>query len=239
MKKLSSALLAAGILAGSVIVTAGPAHAGSDKIAICHATSAANGHYNLIEISKDGVANGHAGADHQDGRDIIPAYSWVEDGVRHYFEGQNLDKVGLIATGCAEPKQAEPIVAEINPPTYIPAACARPEFPYGQVVVPAADGEGVVGHTEPVLSADKTQWSTQYTLAADTAEYDWSWPAGQTGLFTFDVVPLTADPQYVVDSKTGVGGCELANTGAGDLLPLVGAAAVIGAAGVYLRRRFA
>lgn len=244
MKKLSSALLAAGIVAGSAVALAAPAHAGSDKVEICHATSAANGHYNLIEVDKNAVVKqGHD--QHQDGRDIIPAFSYVEDGVRLYFDGKNLDKLDILANGCVVPPAGpEPVTAEINPPTYIPASCARPDYPFGTVVVPEADGEGVVGHIGPTLNPEATEWTVEYILAADTAETDWSWPAMENGKFAFDVVPLTADPNYVIDSKTGVGACELANTGTTveDLLPYAAGAVGLGAllfGAMKLRRRSA
>lgn len=243
MNKLSASLLTAALAAAPIIGFAAPAVAGSDKVDICHATSAANGKYTLISVDKDSINNPNGHGLHE--RDIIPAFSWVDkDRVRQYFDGLNTDKLDLLATGCADPvTPPTPTDAQINPPVYLPASCARPELPYGQVVVPVADGEGIVGHTPPALNAANTQWSTQYTLATDTAEIDWSWPAGQTGLFTFDVVPLTADPNYVIDSKTGVGQCELPETGAlMDALPWGAGAVGVGLlafAASKLRRRTA
>lgn len=240
MKKLSSALTAAAIVAGSAVMFAAPAHAGNtdDKVGICHATSAANGHYTFNEVAKDAIAGGHVDHDAQGG-DIIPEYSWVDkDRVRQYFPGKNLDKVSYIKFDdsgkgyCEVPKEpAVPTDAVINPPVYIPASCARPNLPYGEVVVPKDMGAGIAGHTDPALNAEKTQWSTQYQLAADTDEIDWSFPAGQTGSFTFNVVPLTADPNYVVDSKTNVGACELPNTGSivEKVLPYAAGAVGLGA----------
>ncbi len=229
------ALTAIALLAAGTLLTAAPAQADSGKVDICHATSAANGKYVKIEISKDGTANGHAGDSHQDGRDIIPAYSWVEDQVRHYFPGQNLDQVGLIAKGCKAP--ADGVIASPVPPTYVPASCAAPELPYGRVIVPAVLGNGVASATVPGLSPDNTAWSVAYSLQADTEDTDYSWPAGLDGKYNFTVVPITADPLWITDSKTGVGSCELPDTGAADfLLPgLLGAGAL--AAGAVMTRR--
>jgi hypothetical protein len=58
-----------------------------DKVTICHATGSATNPYVVITPSKQGVLNGHVG--HQDGRDIIPPFSYVENGVTKQFPGQN------------------------------------------------------------------------------------------------------------------------------------------------------
>jgi LPXTG-motif cell wall-anchored protein len=237
MKKLATAVLAAAMLGSSAIALAPAAQASNDKVTICHATGV-DGKYTTNTISKDGTANGHAGLDHQDGRDIIPAYSWVEDQVRHYFEGQNLDKAYLLDQGCKE--LADSVTASPVGPKYVPATCAAPELPYGRVVVPGDLGVGVAGASEPALNADNTEWSVQYTLAADTEEIDYSWPAGVDGSYKFTVVPLSADANWVVDSKTGVGQCELPDTGAEDwymAAGVVGGAAILLGAATKIRRR--
>lgn len=235
MNKLTAATIAASILAAPLVL-AGPASAGTDKVTICHATSAANGHYNQIEVAKDAIAGGHAG--HQDGRDIIPAYSWIDKGVRYYFEGQNLDQGALLANGCQVP--AEQVPAAPNTPVYVPASCARPALPYGEVIIPKDLGTGVAGATS-AMSTDPATFSVAYALAEPTPERVYSWPAGTTGTWQFTAVPITADPMYITDSKTGVGGCELANTGAKDLLlPALSGALVLGVGGAALiaaRRR--
>lgn len=235
MKKIASTLAAAALLAASTVMVSSPAQASTGKVTICHATG--SGKYVTQTVAKDGAAGGHAG--HQNGADIIPAFSWVEEGVRRYFDGQNLDKVALIENGCKEAPTST--AAQPNPPIYTPASCARPEFPYGQVTLPAELGNGVASATDPALNPDNTQWSTQYTLAADTEDTDWSWPTDQTGLFTFPVVPITADPLWVTDSKTGAGACEMPETGAEMWMIPAGAAgaALILGGGLMARRRTA
>lgn len=220
--KLSAVALAAALVAAPLLV-APAAQASTDRVTICHATSAANGKYNLNEVDKNSIITSGHGA-HE--LDIIPAFSWVENKVRHYFEGQNLDKVGLIALGCKEP--TTPGVVTINAPVYVPASCARPSLPYGEVVVPADKGQGIESHTKPALNTSNTVWSTAYQLKQDTEENTYAWPAGQTGQFEFTVVPITEDPMWVVDSKTGVGQCEMPETGAGEVLTwgAIGAAAL-------------
>ena len=73
-----------------------------DKVTICHATGSEKNPYVIITPSKQGVLNGHVG--HQDGRDIIPSFTYVEDGVTKTFPGQG--DVSLMATGCVKPDSA-------------------------------------------------------------------------------------------------------------------------------------
>lgn len=233
MKNLTIPALTIGILAAS-ITTAAPAVADSAKIGICHATG--NGKYVPASVDKNATAGGHA--DHQDGADIIPAYSWVEGKTRYYFDGQNLDNAGLLGTGCKTP--AAPLTANPAAPVYVPASCSSPDLPYGRVIVPGEIGlgTGVGSASRAGLSADNTTWTVTYSVAADTEDAIYSWPAGFDGTYTFAAVPITADPLYVTDSKTGVGQCELSNTGAGAwMVPATLAGAGLIGAGFLLTRR--
>lgn len=212
MKKLATAALTVGLL-GAALVSAAPASAGTATVDICHATG--NGKYVSQSPAKSADVAGHAG--HQNGADIIPAFSWVEKGVRHYFKGQNLDKLQLLANGCKAP--AAPVTAGPIAPVYVPASCSRPALPYGEVVVPTDKGSGVDSATVPALNTANTVHSVAYSLKADTEDIVYSWPTGQDGSYKFDVVPITADPYWVIDSETGVGQCELPDTGA-EALPI-------------------
>jgi LPXTG-motif cell wall-anchored protein len=239
MKKLVTALLAGLILTGATLAISTPAQASSDKLTICHATGK-DGKYVTETPDKSAVVAGHAGASHQDGQDIIPAFSWVTDGVRHYFDGQNLDKAALLDTDCKAP--ATYVTASPYPPTYIPASCATPDLPYGRVVVPGALGlgEGVADASRAGLNQANTEWTVNYTLKAPTDSTVYQWPAGFDGTYKFTVVPLSADPLYVLDSRTGVGQCEMPDTGAKSwMLPatIVGGAAILGGALLLRRRR--
>lgn len=230
-------MISKSLLAGVAAVAAGlslaaPAHADTAKVGICHATG--SGKYIPLTVDKSAVAKqGHD--THQEGRDIIPAFTWIEDRTRYRFEGQNLDKQELLATGCKAP--AEELPARPVPPVYVPASCARPGLPYGEVIIPADKGEGVAGSSDPRLNDGNTQWSVSYAPVQPTDERVYSWPAGFDGTYTFDVVPITADPWYITDAATGEGRCELPSTGAGDfVLPgLIGSAAL--AAGALMIRR--
>jgi LPXTG-motif cell wall-anchored protein len=239
MRKFFGVFVALTFMALSFVFIAPAANASTDRIGICHATGTDK--YVLQEISKDGTANGHAGEKHQDGRDIIPAFSWVDNKVRYYFEGQNLDKIDILNNGCVSP--VETVVASPIPPKYVPASCARPNLPYGEVVVPADKGTGVAGASDPRLNADNTVWSVSYAPTQPSETKTTVWPEGFDGSYHFNVVPLTADPNYVVDSKTGVGQCELPETGAKDyILPVGGALVLLTAGGVAMvisRRRLA
>ncbi|UTX52264.1 DUF11 domain-containing protein [Leucobacter aridicollis] len=69
---------------------------------ICHATGA-DGKWVTNEPAKSGDLNGHVG--HQDGRDIIPPFSYEEDGQMVEFPGQNWDEAGqaVYNNGCKSP----------------------------------------------------------------------------------------------------------------------------------------
>lgn len=228
-KRVSALTILAAI--GLSFIAATPAQAGNidHKIEICHANEGSKGYtnptvdYDSIVNLKDGtvVKNGHAV--HQDGRDIIPAFNWIDNGVRYYFDGQNLDKADLLANGCVEP--AVPGVVTPVPPTYTPATCLDPKAkdnPFGTVNVPAELGEGIKSASTPTLNADNTVWNVTYTLKDSNEEFTYAWPANETGVYNFTVVPLSADKNWVVDSKTGVGSCELPDTGAAQDILLYG-----------------
>ncbi|GAA2836973.1 hypothetical protein GCM10010471_18610 [Leucobacter komagatae] len=84
-----------------------PAARGQDKVEICHATGA-DGKWVENSPAKSGDLNGHVG--HQDGRDIIPPFTYVEAGVTHEFAGQNWDEEGqaIYNNGCKTPKTPDP-----------------------------------------------------------------------------------------------------------------------------------
>jgi hypothetical protein len=214
------AILTMALMSLSFVLITPAANAGTDKISICHATG--NGKYVPNEVSKDGTVSGHAGLSHQNGGDIIPAFTWIDDKTRYYFDGQNLDKAVLLQNGCKSP--AENVNAAPIPPTYIPASCLRPEFPYGEVVIPEDKGAGVVGGSTPTLNANNTVWTTSYALVEPNEDRVYSWPVGFNNTFNFKVVPIAEDELWVVDSKTGKGECTLPEMGAGDYaLPIGGA----------------
>ena len=67
-----------------------PSPSVSDNVRICHATG--NGDYQEISPNAQGVINGHVGASHQAGEDIIPPFDYG-DPIEH-FPGQNWDTAG-------------------------------------------------------------------------------------------------------------------------------------------------
>lgn len=80
-------------------LTAAIAKGGDDEeeefedVDICHATGAVD-HWVMVPASASGDVNGHAGMDHQDGRDIIPPFEYSHDGMIAEFPGQNWDAEG-------------------------------------------------------------------------------------------------------------------------------------------------
>jgi hypothetical protein len=251
--KKASALMILAVI-GLTFMSVAPAQAGNpdgDKVQFCHSDEGKKGYtYNDTSIDsvvdiKTGEHKGHG----LDANDIVPKFNWVYGGVRLYFDGLNLDKSSYInvdAKTCIAP--ATPGAVTPAPPIYIPATCLDPkamEHPYGIVNVPTDLGDGVKSATEPVLNAAKTSWNVTYTLNDNNAEFTYAWPANQTGVYDFTVVPLTADKNWVVDSKTGKAGCELPDTGAkrdlmvysGIGLGILGLGGIVMLANTALKRR--
>lgn len=218
MKKIASILLSFALLLMSAVFFASPAQAGETDVTFCHALG--NGKYQLkTQVADEGIVNGHAGASHQSGKDIIPSFSWVDkkDKTRYYFDGQNLDKSYLLNQGCKE--NAVGVSVTPNAPTYAPPTCANPNLPWGSVTIPTDLGNGVLKTTPAVLTEnrDKTaDWSVTYTIKDNDDDFAYTWADGnpeKTTKFSFDAVNISTDPLWVIDSKTGEGHCELSNTG--------------------------
>ena len=77
------------------------------RITICHATSSATNPYVVITVDPNSIfTQGHD--QHQDGRDIIPAFSYTENGVEKSYPGKNLNAEGLalLQSGCRAQKAA-------------------------------------------------------------------------------------------------------------------------------------
>ncbi|QED11572.1 membrane protein [Arthrobacter phage Qui] len=232
MRKFIMSIVTLALISLSFVLVTPAANAGSNTIGICHATG--NGKYIYTEAAKNGTVAGHAGLSHQNGGDIIPAFTWIEDKIRYYFDGQNLDKASLLQNGCKAP--ADNVIASPIVPVYVPASCTRPELPYGEVVIPEDKGAGVASATTPALNTNNTVWTTSYTLVEPTEDEVYSWPANFNSTFKFNVVPLTEDPLWVVDSKTGEGNCVLPEMGAKDYaLPIGGALVLMTLGAIALR----
>jgi hypothetical protein len=241
MNKVIAGVAAAGAMAISMGLSAVPAQAGSDdqKVQFCHSNEGSKG-FSFVDTSisavvdvKTGVPKGHG----VDPKDIIPAFEWVNDGVRYYFDGRNLDKVGQIdiANKSCASDAPDSVAVVPNAPTYAPPVCPLPEGAneYGQITLPENLGEGVEKATVTEPTAASKQWTVTYTLKSDTADVDYEWANGQTGVYTLAAKHISEDDLWVVDSRSKEGRCELSNTGAAEDLLLwgtVGGVAVLGGA---------
>jgi hypothetical protein len=100
-----SAALALMIAPGTALATSnnGNSNAG-DSVTICHATGSASNPYVVIHPNANGVVSGHY--DHQDGRDIIPSFTYNDHGTTKTFPGQNLGNGGqaILDNGCVVPQ---------------------------------------------------------------------------------------------------------------------------------------
>ena len=89
---LVAALVVGLIAAGPVAVASAQSNNPGNKVTICHATGSQTNPYVRISPNANGVIHGHVG--HQDGRDIIPPFSYEQRGVTQNFPGQNWDAAG-------------------------------------------------------------------------------------------------------------------------------------------------
>lgn len=74
-----------------------------NKVTICHATGSQSNPYVRITLNANGVVSGHHG--HQDGRDIIPPFTYNDHGTTRNYPGQNWDTAGqaIWNNGCRVP----------------------------------------------------------------------------------------------------------------------------------------
>lgn len=94
---ISTVILAAGGAAVSAESNnnnnnSGNSNPGND-VTLCHATGSQTNPYVKITVNSNG-ALGHAGSKHQDGRDIIPPFTYNNQGQNASFPGQNWDAAG-------------------------------------------------------------------------------------------------------------------------------------------------
>lgn len=97
-------------LVAAVVVALGPSIAiaktdngnsnAGNKVTICHATGSQTNPFVQISPNANGVVNGHVS--HQDGRDIIPPFTYNDHGTTKSFPGQNWDANGraIFNNGC-------------------------------------------------------------------------------------------------------------------------------------------
>lgn len=79
-----------------------------DPVTICHATGNP-GKWVVLSPDRSGIVSGHAGSHHQDGRDIIPPFTYTAGGTEINFPGQNWeDGQAIYDNDCATPDDPDP-----------------------------------------------------------------------------------------------------------------------------------
>jgi hypothetical protein len=156
----------------------------SKTIKICHANQGNGWTKPTVSISSIIESNGHAV--HQNGRDIIPPFSYVKQGVPGTFAGLNWTEYGqwVFDHGCSN---------DVTPvkPTSTNAVCTAPGQSAGTVTIPS----GVVGFSYSYRLGTTGDWTdvaqgtvltgipvgTVQVRATVLAGYDASWGQGWTG----------------------------------------------------------
>lgn len=128
--KVKRVILTTGVLVGALVLSAvgftkdkpkpnpGNSNPGN-KVTLCHATGSATNPFVVITVNANGAVNGHAGASHQGGRDIIPPFDYNRGGETVHFPGQNWDAQGqaTLANGCEVEGQPTPTTPTTTTPT--------------------------------------------------------------------------------------------------------------------------
>jgi hypothetical protein len=84
---------------GSTLLILGSGLAGAasnnphNRVSLCHSTGSQTNAFVKITVNANGTASGHAGSQHQGGRDIIPPFDYEDNGTKH-FPGQNWNAQG-------------------------------------------------------------------------------------------------------------------------------------------------
>ncbi|WP_427870344.1 hypothetical protein [Leucobacter luti] len=135
------------------------------KITICHATSSASNPYVVNTPNANGDVSGHAGASHQDGRDIIPPFTYNDHGTVASFPGQNWDAAGqeIYFNDCSvpppPPEPGDPALT-LDPPPCVPADGSVP----GSIAVTIEGlGEGKTAD----LAIAQGAWGDSVTVSAN------------------------------------------------------------------------
>lgn len=224
-----SALLTIMAIFALTFISTAPANAGDDRITICHADKAPDKPYEKITVDRNAVISGHSGSGHQNGADIIPAFDWVDNkNVRQYFDGQNLGLAFMLDNGCNPPNVPHINVVKPVAPIFTPATCLNTS---GKVTL-SEQPDGVKLVVGPRLNSNPPAgatfigvWVTVYE-ALEGYEFE---DGTKTVTFTNEVVPAgVGDPNFITDSKTGLGKCEMPRTGGGitDTALMVGGGAI-------------
>ena len=128
-------------------------------VTICHATGSSSNPYVRISPSASGVFHGHLG--HQDGRDIVPPFTWKG---QTYSENWDANGMAIYNAGCTAPATsatATPAASASGTPTAsangTPAASANG--------TPTASVNGTPTGTAPATAASGAVLGTQATLA--------------------------------------------------------------------------
>ena len=139
------------------------------KITICHATSSASNPYVVNTPNANGDVSGHAGASHQDGRDIIPPFTYNDHGTIASFPGQNWDAAGqeIYYNDCkvpTPPPDPDAPTLTLVPPPCVPVEGQAPE----EVAVTI---EGLAAGETAELTIERAGWSDTVTVTENGVQW--------------------------------------------------------------------
>lgn len=182
-----------------------------DKVTLCHATGQGKG-WVVVRTDEDG-ALGHAGWKHQQGKDIIPPFSYRHNGHTVNFAGQNWDAEGqaIWNNGCEKPQTPPSISVTVD-------QCTVPGGePSGTVLVTLSDLVRGKHYTVTIFSMGEPVSSEHFVANGSTAQFDMGVPgAGDaysatvtqkwselSGSTEFQVLPCPPMPELTISGEAG------------------------------------
>jgi hypothetical protein len=127
-------------------------------VTICHATGSSSNPYVRISPSAAGVFHGHLG--HQDGRDIVPPFTWNG---QTYSENWTDAGMAIYNAGCTVPSTSAATLTPLAPATLTPLA---PATLTPATVAPATIAAGSVLGTQATIIPAGSSPTTESPAAA-------------------------------------------------------------------------
>lgn len=166
----ASALMLAGVATNPAWATPPSDHSQPQKVTYCHATGSDTNPFVQITSADESIFEAHG--EHQDNRDIIPAFTFTNSkGQTVSYPGQNLDASGqaILANNCEIPA-AKPIPVptetQTPTPTETPTTAPTTTSPAAVVSTPAVPSGAAAGG---VVQAGVGQAAGEVSMSAQTA----------------------------------------------------------------------
>jgi hypothetical protein len=142
-----------------------------NKVTLCHATGSETHMFEKITVDANGAVSGHAGNDHQNGEDIIPPFTYNDNGDEKSFPGQNWNAAGQATfnNNCVVPTGGQG--GETPPPATTPTQQSQSQSQTQTFTTLAVGGSGGASAPQVVIpqgavNAGMGGGAVQYSVAS-------------------------------------------------------------------------